>query len=246
MKTRKINLDLEGTKAEIVYHRFKDKQIKTFLVNFAKNRKVLSTLDGFKKVKFVGNHYNPPPLWDFVHKNKREYEEKICTDLGLRLKDVAILYTGVDMDNISIKMQEYEDIKIYACVTAGVKSNAQRIGVDKAGSMEKSGKFMHLGTINIIILTNASFTDGAMTRGIITVTEAKTQALQDLDIRSSYNPEIQATGTGTDNIIVVSGSGPKISYTGGHAKAGELMAGVVTSAVKEAIFKQQSSDEELT
>jgi adenosylcobinamide amidohydrolase len=78
-----------------------------------------------------------------------------------------------------------------------------------------------------------------MARSIITITEAKTISLQDLDMRSSYNPEIQATGTGTDNIIVVSGFGPKITYVGGHAKAGEIIAKTVTSAVKEAILKQE-------
>jgi adenosylcobinamide amidohydrolase len=66
----------------------------------------------------------------------------------------------------------------------------------------------------------------------------KVIALEDLDIRSSYNPQIRATGTGTDNAIIVSGEGPRIDYLGGHSKMGELVARAVTSAVKEAIFKQ--------
>jgi adenosylcobinamide amidohydrolase len=239
MKIREVILDLEGTKAGIIYHLFRDMEIKTFLLSFAMRRRILSTLEGFKEVKFVGNHYNPPQLWDFVHRNKREYEEKIFIDLGFKPKDVAMLFTGVDMDNISIKMEEFQDIKICACVTAGIKSNAQRIGVDKAGSVEiKEGEFQQLGTVNIILLTNASLTDGAMARSIITITEAKTLTFQDLDIRSSYNPKIQATGTGTDNIIVVPGFGPKITYVGGHAKMGEIMARAVSTAVREAIFKQ--------
>lgn len=236
-----VNLDLEGTKTEIIYHQFKDVPVKTFLIFFDTKRRILSTLEGFKLVRYVGNHSNPPPLWDFVHENKKEYEEKIYSDLRLNPKDVSLLFTGVDIDNSSIKMERYEDIKIYGCVTAGVKSNAQRIGMDKPGSIERGGEFISLDTINIILLTNASLTDGAMARSIITITEAKTEVLQDLDIRSSYNPEIQATGTGTDNIIVVSGFGPKITYTGGHAKMGEMMAKVVISAVKEGIFKQSKN-----
>ncbi|MEW6095112.1 MAG: adenosylcobinamide amidohydrolase [bacterium] len=241
MKSRKINLGMKDTKSEIIYHHFGDIEIKTFLISFIDRRRALSTLEGFKEVKFIGNNYNPPELWDFVHKNKEEYEEKIYADLGLNFKDVVMLYTGADVDNISVKMEEFRHVKICACVTAGVKSNAQRIGVDKAGSVEvMKGCFESLGTVNVIILTNASMTDGALARSIITITEAKTIAFQDLDIRSSYNPEIQATGTGTDNIIVISGSDAdaKITYVGGHAKIGEMMAKVVTSAVKEAIFKQ--------
>ncbi len=239
MRSKEIVLDLEDIKAQIIYHRFKETEVKTFLIFFAERRKALSTLEGFKKVRYVANHYNPPELWDFVHQNRKEYEERICADLKLEPGDVAMLFTGADMDNLSIKREEYEDFRVYACVTAGAKSNAQRVGVDKAGSVEKEeGKFERLGTVNIIVLTNASLTDGAMSRSIITITESKVIAFQDMDIRSSYSPEIQATGTGTDNIVIVSGNGPRISYVGGHTKAGELMARAVTSAVKEAILKQ--------
>lgn len=209
------------------------------MCSFKSERRILSTLEGFKQIKFVGNHYNPPELWDFVHKCKKEYEERIYADLGIKPDEATMLFTGVDIDNLSIKMGEYDNVKIYSCVTAGVKSNAQRIGVDKAGNVEKEGGFVPLGTINIIVLTNASLIEGAMAGSIITITEAKTIALQDLDIRSSYNPEIQATGTGTDNIVIISGFGPRITCVGGHTKLGELMGKAVTSAVKEAILKER-------
>jgi adenosylcobinamide amidohydrolase len=239
MSGREINLDFKGMKAEIIYHQFHGLKVKTLLVSFADKRKSLSTREGFKEVTFVANHYSPPGLWDFIHKNKEEYEEKLYADLGIVPDAVAMLFTGADMDNLSIKMEEYDDFKVYACVTAGVKSNAQRIGVDKAGNIEKEGGFKPLATVNIIILTNARLSDAAMVGSIITITEAKVIAFQDMDIRSSYNSKIQATGTGTDNIIVVRGFDTRITYLGGHAKAGEMMAKAVTCAVKEAIFKQK-------
>jgi len=240
MNRKGIALNLEGVRAEIIYHYFKSVKVKTFLLSFSKRRKVLSTLEGFKKVKFVGNHYNPPQLWDFVHKNKKEYEERIYSDLGIKSEDIAMLFTGVDMDNICFKKERFKDIQICVCVTAGVKSNAQRIGIDKAKSVEiRKGVFESLGTVNIIVLLNSSLTDGAMARSIITITEAKTIAFQDLDIRSSYNPKLQATGTGTDNIVVVSGFGRGVTYVGGHTKIGEVMARTVTCAVKEAILQQE-------
>jgi hypothetical protein len=79
-----------------------------------------------------------------------------------------------------------------------------------------------------------------MTRALISATEAKSAALQDLDIRSSYQPlTAAATGTGTDNIIVVSGvGGIPIDATGGHAKTGELIARAVHAGVREAIARQ--------
>ena len=238
MREEEIEIDLQGTRARIVYNQFQGIEVKTFLASFAKERRCLSTREGFKEVEVVGNHSNPPPLWQFVHQNYDAYINKIFSDLNLSSARTAMLLTGADMDNLVVKKEEYQEFKVFAVVTAGTKSNAQRIGVDRAGSLERDGRFESLGTINVIVLTNASLSEGAMARGMITLTEAKVVALEDLDIRSSYNAEIRATGTGTDNAIIVSGEGPKIDYLGGHAKMGELMASAVTSAVREAIFKQ--------
>ncbi len=238
MREKEIEIDLEGTRAQIIYHQFQGIEVKTFLASFAKERRCLSTREGFKKVKVVANNYNPPPLWEFVHQNYNAYVNKILSDLNLSSAKTAMLLTGADMDNLVVKKEEYLEFKVFALVTAGTKSNAQRIGVDKAGSLEREGRFETLGTINVIVLTNALLSEGAMARGMITLTEAKVVALEDLDIRSSYDPEIRATGTGTDNAIIVSGQGARIDYLGGHSKMGELMAKAVTSAVKEAIFKQ--------
>jgi hypothetical protein len=117
-------------------------------------------------------------------------------------------------------------------VTAGVESNAMRMSKD-------DGDFYEPGTINILILPNMKITDRAMTRAIITATEAKSAALQDLDIRSVYKPEYQATGTGTDNIIIAGGAGDKpLDNSGGHTKLGELIAKAVYKGVKEAIYNQ--------
>jgi iron complex transport system substrate-binding protein len=78
-----------------------------------------------------------------------------------------------------------------------------------------------------------------MNRAVISATEAKTAALQDLDIRSKENPRLYgATGTGTDNIVVVSGTGRIIDNAGGHSKMGELIARAVYAGVQEAIARQ--------
>ena len=238
MREKEIEIDLQGTRAQIIYHQFQGIEVKTFLAFFAKERRCLSTREGFKEVEVVGTHSNPPPLWEFVHQNYSAYVNKILSDLNLSSATTAMLLTGTDVDNLVVKKGEYQEFKVFAVVTAGIKTNAQRIGVDRARSLEREGRFESLGTINVIVLTDASLSEGAMARGMITLTEAKVIALEDQDIRSSYNPEIRATGTGTDNAIIVSGEGPKIDYLGGHAKMGELMASAVTSAVREAIFKQ--------
>jgi hypothetical protein len=50
--------------------------------------------------------------------------------------------------------------------------------------------------------------------------------------------DFRATGTGTDNVLVVQGEGPIERFSGGHTKMGELIAKVVHAGVTEAIFKQ--------
>lgn len=237
MKEREIALDLEKTSAKIINHTYRNAAVKTLAISFADEREILSTREGFKSVKAVCNCYVPPSLWDFMHKSSDVYSAEVAGMLGLNTDVVGLLFTGVDMDYVTLRKEEFEDFKVYAFVTAGVKSNALRIGTDKATRLERNGKFERLGTINTIILSNASFSHGAMARSIITATEAKIIALQDLDVRSSYTPaENQASGTGTDNIIVVSGKGPVVGYAGGHTKMGELIATAVTSATKKALI----------
>jgi len=152
--------------------------------------------------------------------------------IGRESVDTSLLFTGADMDNLSVQRRQYKQMSVYVLVTAGVRSNAVRMAED-------IGAWYEPGTINMIILANMQLTPRAMNRAIISATEAKTAALQDLDIRSSYtalrNP---ATGTGTDNIIVVQGTGMRIDNAGGHSKMGELIAKAVYAGVQEAVFKQ--------
>jgi adenosylcobinamide amidohydrolase len=203
-------------------------------------------MDGFREISFACNNYAPPQLWKWLHEpgNREAYLRELLKELGLRPEDGACLSTGVDMDNVVVKTMEHSGLWVTSFATAGVRTNAMRAGLDEARCVEEAGKFTcrdREGTINIILLTNAKLTTGAMARALITITEAKVAALQDLDVRSSYNPKTQATGTGTDNAVIISGWGPLITYTGGHSKIGELMAKTVYEAVKEAIIKSSES-----
>ncbi|MFP3975222.1 MAG: adenosylcobinamide amidohydrolase [Dehalococcoidia bacterium] len=237
LEFKEIPWELEGARAQIAFHMFQDVPIKTLLITLPEPAICLNSREGFKRVKFVANSFNPPQLWDFVHEHWQTYEEEIFNTLDILPSETALLSTGVDMENFSLAEEELQEFRVSAFVTAGVSSNAMRVGVDRAGGIERNGKFEMQGTINTIVLTNATLSEGAMTRAIITATEAKTLALQDLDVQSSYNNNLQATGTGTDNVVIVSGRGPGINYTGGHSKLGELLARAVTCATRDAIVK---------
>lgn len=160
--------------------------------------------------------------------------------LNLSPDSTAILFTGANMNNLAAVKKTFRDLEVTALVTAGVASNSVRMGRDEGSFYEPGYEEKHKpGTINILLLTNTKLSSRAMTRAIVSATEAKTGALQDLDIRSSYTSlSNQATGTGTDNILVVQGKGGPIDSTGGHTKMGELIATAVHEGVLQAVHKQ--------
>jgi adenosylcobinamide hydrolase len=243
VKRREIKLKLGDAKAEIVYHKFQNFEVNTLLVSFGEKRRILSTWDGYREVSFVANTYQPLALSEVTMMNYQKFEETFPAVLGIPRSDFSFLSTIANMENVAVCEKSYQNLKVSCLATGGV-GNALRSGVDRANWMEQDGNFVKtLGTINIILLTNANLSDGAMARAIITATEAKTAALQDMDARSSVSPENQATGTGTDNMIIVSGkeSGRQIRYTGGHTKIGELIGSSTKLAVAEAIKKQETS-----
>lgn len=229
--------------AEIINSRIYDFINKTLLLSFTQPMTILSTLEGWREnIRYVGNHYFPPPSWGLGHNQTvLSLKEQALKILELEDKSTALLFTGADMDNLAIVEKSYKDMRVIALVTAGVNGNAVRMSADTGNFYELAGdeKPKKPGTINIVLLSNTTLSPRAMTRSIISATEAKTAALYDLDIRSSYSAGTNpATGTGTDNIIVIQGKGDPIDATGGHTKMGELIAKAVHDGVIEAIGKQ--------
>jgi len=159
----------------------------------------------------------------------------VLSELGRTIEDIAFMSTGVNQEKVAWHEEIYDEFWVICFTTAGVKTNAMRVGVDKASGIERNGKFEKIGTINNIVLTNAILEPPALASSFITITEAKNVALQELDIRSAYAPNLMATGTGTDQITIVSGTEYKYTYVGGHTKLGEMMARTVTSSTIQAI-----------
>jgi predicted amidohydrolase/adenosylcobinamide amidohydrolase len=221
---------------------------KTLLVSFPEARRTLSTSDGLLEARAALNHAGHPLLWrklgtQFMGQDGRggkayaeHVHENMARLLHLNTSQVARMATAADMDNLAVVTRHFGPLTVTVLATAGAKTNAIRTGVDTGSYIEDNTP---AGTINIMLLTNIRLTDAAMARALITVTEGKTAALQDLNVPSTYTKTVQATGTGTDSIIVVSGTqGPQASYTGGHSRIGELIGKASYAAVVEALGKQ--------
>lgn len=214
---------------------------KSLTMRFSTPQLVLSSLNGWQEgIMAVGNHYGSPESWPIAHElGLPEVNARTMNLLKLDPESSSFLYTGADIANYAFAEYEerYNDdiLRVGVLATAGVEANAMRASKDKGDFWEQQNP----GTINLIILTNRQLTPAAMTRALITATEAKTAALEDLDIRSAYSG-LPATGTGTDNIIIVSGKGRPADMSGGHTKMGELISRATYKAVTEAIAKQNN------
>ncbi len=225
----------------IVHSRIYDFVNKTLLLEFTAPMSVLSSLEGWRdNIRTVGNHYFPPPCWPISHRlGLDKFQAHVLSVLDKNPAETAFLFTGADMDHLAVRRATFRDLTVWACVTAGVESNALRLSVDE-------GPYYEPGTINIILLADMPLSPRAMTRAIITATEAKTAALLDLDIRSTqHHGRYRATGTGTDNIIVIQGQGeqPLLDNAGGHSRLGQLIARAVYAGVRAAVKRQNDLTE---
>ncbi|MDJ0782620.1 MAG: adenosylcobinamide amidohydrolase [Desulfosarcinaceae bacterium] len=237
IRTRRVPIDLEMVTAARVCHHYRyDFLTKTLVVDLQSPQKTLSTLEGFRTgIRTVGNHYAAPPCWWLdAHRGLDSLHRQVLPAIERSAASTSLLFTGADLAHLAVETARYRDMRVVALATAGVRSNAMRLSRDR-------GNYYEPGTINILLLTSMRLSERAMSRALVTATEAKTAALWDLDVRSSYSPRRHAaTGTGTDNLIVVqnSAAATRIDNSGGHTKMGELIATAVYRAVRRSIAGQ--------
>ena len=135
-------------------------------------------------------------------------------------------------------------------VTAGYEKTAHRAGTGYCYE-ERDGGFIVPGTINILVFTNKALTDSAMVKAIMTITEAKTAALQDWGVESVrlypfINEDIpeaitkehktSATGTSTDGIILtIDTNGDVLTDAGSFSLFGDTLAKAVYVGIQRAL-----------
>lgn len=174
------------------------------------------------------------------------YREMVACRHGLPHDQCATLGTAANMRYAAIRHAAFRDLEVVAVCTGGVETNAGRAG-DPASVYEHDGTFERLttrgpvehGTINSLLFISQELTPGAMVRTIVTATEAKTAALQELAVNSRYSDGL-ATGTGTDQIAVASrlGTGIPLTGAGKHCMLGELIGRTVHDAIQETLGLQ--------
>ena len=142
-KENKINLELKGIDARVVYHTYNGVELNTTLVSFGEKRKVLSTLDGVKHVKFVANTYVPMVLANstMTIKKHQKFIRRLPYNLGIHPKDITFICTAVNMEKMAVCEKSYQEFKVCCLATGGAKNNALRMGVDVGNWVEKKTMF---------------------------------------------------------------------------------------------------------
>ncbi len=171
--------------------------------------------------------------------NVSAYLSLLASKLGFDPLKSSGMLTAANMKNVAIISKGFRCLEVTAIVTGGVEINGGRVGDPASYYQEKGSHFPLNGTINTILVINADLPEYVMSRVIMTATEAKTVALQELMVPSRYSQGI-ATGSGTDMIAVISDmtSQLKLTDAGKHSKLGELIGKCVIEATKKALEMQ--------
>lgn len=172
-----------------------------------------SGVDGGRKA--AKNILNIQVPRDFPHNDAKSYIKKIALSMKLEGSYIALL-TAVEMKNVRI----LSDACVTVFVTAGLTNPSS------------------FGTINIIVISSETLSEGAIAGTIITATEAKTRALIDKGL--------QFTGTTSDAIIVAyenSSEGEPILYSGPATAFGGRVVKLVRLGVKDALKAHYGSDD---
>jgi len=146
------------------------------------------------------------------------------------------MMTAAVVQDVAVECEAGEDMVVCAVVTAGV-SNALAVGASPPFGCYQAG------TINIVLLIDGNLTQAGMVNAVITATEGKTMALQDLKVKDVFTGE-PASGTSTDAIVVaITGKGEKLAYAGTATVLGGMIGRTVRKAVFESVQRYWRNEE---
>ena len=218
---------------------------KTLIVDLGSVRSVLSSAPrsgGLTRARYVLNHQVTANPTGKDHRGRRVDAQspdpartlsKLATALGIRDKFVGLM-TAVSLSDLVTVREVYDQIWIEGFITVGT-SNAVRAG-EPVMLRERTNRPTHTGTINVILVTNARLSAAAMVGVVQVATEAKAAVLLAAKVKS-WTGRPGATGTGTDAVVVVSGNGPSLRYSGSHTILGALVGRVIEQAVTKGLAR---------
>ena len=194
---------------------------------------------GFRKVRHVLNQRLTqywPSEKDFPGGSVETYLKLCAQKEGADVEKCSVLLTAAKVYLFSHKILRHGNLLVEAITTGGVEKTACRAS-SAPMYREEDNHFTPVGTINMMILLHGSLPPGIMARALITLTEGKTAALQDLGI-ADVNNGLPATGTGTDGITLVTEEhGSPYTDAGSFSELGSFLAQAAYASVTECLVK---------
>ena len=209
---------------------------RTLIISFPQPQRVISSAvlgGGIGRVKTILNHQVDTSC-SGTERYRKSLESPgpfligLAKSLGLPRSGCVGLMTAVELKDLVRKRAKFGELWVEGYFTVGI-TNAVCVGE----SVRKPVSFRTPpvpGTINMILITNAHLVPSALVGGISVAVECKASVMLEHNI-PSWTGRAGATGTGTDTTVLVSGSGPKLEYSGTHTKIGELFGCVVRAGI---------------
>lgn len=206
------------------------------LISFDRPRRSLSTAiwgGGFRDILFALNQKLTGVYLreeDFPGGSVAGYLRKMLLEAGCDPGKSSALLTSARMEWHRYAFRTKGALTVEVIATGGVEKTAARAG-DPPLYEERCGTFFPVGTINLMALVNGSLPDGIMARALVTLTEGKTAAFQDLGIAAVYTGRA-ATGTATDGVTLITDpEGPVYTDAGTFSALGSMLAACAHEAV---------------
>jgi iron complex transport system ATP-binding protein len=215
----------------------------TLVIDLRRRRTILSSAPcggGLVRARYILNHQVPPnPVdheaggsWD----DPSRYLSKVAARLGAHGPRVGLM-TAVPMTKLVVLREQVDELWVEGFFTVGV-SNAVRAGATMPHGAGHAGRAT-IGTINIILVTNGRLTASAMVGVVQVLTESKTAVLLEEAV-TAWDGSPGATGTGTDAVVVASGDGPAVRYSGTHTVLGAMIGKVVSQGMREGLSRYRT------
>jgi adenosylcobinamide hydrolase len=225
----------------------------TLVIDLGRPRKVLSSAPqggGFRSARYILNHQveanptgdRPTSTAERIRRppgsNPARYLRRLATALDADGSCVGLM-TAVPMKQLVIGREESEGIWVECFATVGV-TNAVRAGEWPTTESDPK-RAAQVGTINLILITNAALSSSAMVGAVQVATESKTGILRDLGV-PSWTGVPGATGTGTDAVVIacrLREESVRLSYSGTHTVIGAMIGRVVAHCVTEGLARAE-------
>ena len=187
-------------------------------------------------------NYNVPPDYDGITPEPVALLRRFASSEGFDPESTVGLLTAADITaTLHTATRSADGIVVDVIVTAGV-SNARAAGADADFLGFYVTDAPPPGTINTIILTNATLSDAALVEAHALAIESKCAECADLGLACTKDAAQLAQGTGTDATVVIASAGGSskdslrvVRYAGKHTLFAELLGQATRDATRAAL-----------